>query len=218
MTTPRSGEPFWCAPHPPDADPLPRDGRRNCGFWEQVLRRQWDPDRGLPLAETIAVIDRLAAQPVHIASIVISELDELWVGMGGVPRLDNLGYLAGQLVREGSSILWDDVPGATVGRKVVIGTGPTVSASLVDHELGHVVERARRMAEQQDWQTIMFRCRPHLIMERWLDPLEWWAEGWALVATGQLERLVRLLNGHEGCAEMVARYYVRRYGLELRSR
>lgn len=163
------------------------------------------------------MIDRLAAQPVHIASLVINELDELWVGMGGVPDLDHMGYLAGQPVRPGSSIVWDDVPGATVGRTVVIGTGHSVSASLVDHELAHVVERSRQMTEHRDWQTIMMRCRPHLIVERWYDPLEWWAEGWALVATGQLARLVRILNGHEEVAEMVARYYVRRYGLEVRS-
>lgn len=210
-----SAGPFWCRPHPVDADPLPRDGRRNCGFWESVLRRQWDPERVVPPPETIAVIDRLAAQPVHIASLVISELDELWVGIGSVPGLDHLGYLAGQPVRPGSVIVWDDVPGATVGRTVAIGTGRTVSASLVDHELAHVIERSRRMAEQPDWQTIMLRCRPHLIVERWYDPLEWWAEAWALVATGQLDRLVRTLSGHEQVAEMVARYYVRRYGLEV---
>lgn len=215
MNTPRSGEPLWCPPHPVDADPLPRDGRRHCGFWEAVLRRQWNPGQGTPPAETIAVIDRLAAQPVHIASLVISELDELWVGVGSVPGLDHLGYLAGQPVRPGSAIVWDDVPGVTVGRTVAIGTGRTVSASLTDHELAHVIERSRRMAEQPDWQTIMLRCRPHLIVERWYDPLEWWAEAWALVATGQLDRLVRTLNGHEQVAEMVARYYVRRYGLEV---
>jgi hypothetical protein len=181
------------------------------------LKRQWDPTRGLPPPETIAVIDRLAAQPVHIASLVISELDELWVGVGPVPGLDHLGYLAGQPIKPGSPITWDHVPGITVGRRVAIGTGPTVSASLTDHELAHVIERARRMAEQPDWQTVMRMCRTHLVIERWQDPLEWWAEAWALVATGQLGRLVRVLGNHEQTAEVVARYYVRRYGLEVRS-
>jgi hypothetical protein len=154
---------------------------------------------------------------VHLASLVINELDGLWVGVGPVTRLDHLGYLAGQPIKAGSTTTWDDVPGITVGRLVAIGTGPTVSASLPDHELAHVIERSRQMAEQPDWQTIMLRCRPHLIVERWYDPLEWWAEAYALVSTGQLERLVRILNGHEEVAEMVARYYVRRYGLEVRS-
>ncbi|GAA0968965.1 hypothetical protein GCM10009550_75170 [Actinocorallia libanotica] len=215
MTTPDSGGPYWCPPHPVEADPLPRDGRRNCGFWEAILRRQWDPARGLPSAETIAVIDRIAAQPSHIAALVINALDELWVGEGNVPDLNHLGYLAGQPVRPGSPITWDEVPGVTVGRIVAIGTGRTVSASLLDHELGHVIERTRRMAEQPDWQIIMHLCRPHFAYDRWLDPLEWWAEGWALITTNQLDRLNRILNGHREVTEMVARYYVRRYGLEV---
>ena len=217
MTTSPRGGPLWCGPHPQTADPLPRDGRRNCGYWETVLRRQWDPGLGLPPQETIGAIDRLAAQPVHIASLVIGQLRELWVGQGSVPGLDHLEYLAGQPVRAGSSAVWDDVPAATVGDVVVIGTGSHVSASLVDHELGHVVERSRRAAEHSDWQTIMMLCWPHLIVDRYRDAKEWWAEGWALVSTGQLARLVRILDGQEHVAEMVARYYVRRYGLEVRS-
>ncbi|MBT2212424.1 hypothetical protein [Actinomadura sp. NEAU-AAG7] len=63
-------------------------------------------------------------------------------------------------------------------RTAAIGTGAHVSASLVDHDLGHVMERRRRAAESRGWGTIMFRCRPLLIVERWLDPLEWWAEAW----------------------------------------
>jgi hypothetical protein len=58
MTLSFSAGPFWCPPRPVDAGPLPRDARRNCGFWESVLRRQWDPAREVPPAETIAAIDR----------------------------------------------------------------------------------------------------------------------------------------------------------------
>ncbi|WP_103944811.1 hypothetical protein [Thermomonospora echinospora] len=85
----------------------------------------------------IAAIDRIAAQPVPIASLVIGQTDELWVGPGTVPSLDHLQHLAGQPVRIGSATLWDHVPGATVGRVVVIGTGRHVSASLVDHDYVH---------------------------------------------------------------------------------
>lgn len=84
--------------------------------------------------------------------------------------------------------------------------------------LGHVLERMDQMADRSDWQTIMFRCRQLLFVDRRHDPLEWWAEGWALVSTGQLGRLVRNLNGHEEVAEMVAGYYRRHYGVEVRPR
>ncbi|GAA4157676.1 hypothetical protein [Actinomadura keratinilytica] len=216
MDTPR--EPYWCDPHPADIDLLPRDGRRHLGVLEQVVRRQWDPARGNPPDEVIAAIDRLAALPGPIASQVAEVLTGgLWVGIGPVPGLNHFGRLAGQPVRPGTSTTWDQVPGVTdwETRTMAVGTGDHVSASLVDHEIGHVMERRRRAAESAEWQTIMFRCRPLLIVDRWLDPLEWWAEAWALVITGQFPRLIRTLSGHEPVAEIVARYYVRHFGLEV---
>ncbi|TDC86032.1 hypothetical protein [Actinomadura sp. 7K507] len=164
------------------------------------------------------MIDRLAVLPGPIATQVTEALTGgLWVGVGAVPGLDHFEHLAGRPVHPGSAALWDHVPGVTdwASRTVAIGTGAHVSASLVDHEIGHVIERRRRFAESGEWETIMFRCRPLLIVERWLDPLEWWAEGWAMVITGQLSRLVRTLSGHEPVAEIVARYYVRHFGLEV---
>lgn len=210
--------PYWCDPHPADTDLLPRDGRRHLGVLEAVVRRQWDPAGGPPPAEVITAIDRLASLPGPIATQIAEVLGGgLWVGVGTVPDLDHFGHLAGRPVRAGSAARWDDVPGVTdwETRTMAVGTGPHVSASLVDHEIGHVIERRRRGAESPEWETIMFRCRPVLQIERWLDPLEWWAEGWALVITGQLPRLIRILGGHEPVAEIVARYYVRHFGLEV---
>lgn len=216
MTIPRN--PSWCDPHPADTDLLPRDGRRHLGILESVVRRQWDPAAGPPPKDVIASIDRLAALPVPIASQVADALTGgLWVGSGPITGLDHFGHLTGRSVRVGSPALWDRVPGITDwdSRTMAVGTGRHVSASLVDHEIGHVIERRRRAAESKEWETIMFRCRPLLTVERWLDPLEWWAEGWATVITGQFPRLIRILNGHEPVAEIVARYYVRHYGLEV---
>jgi hypothetical protein len=162
-------------------------------------------------------VDRLAALPGPIASQAADALTGgLWLGAGPITGLDHFGHLAGQPVRP-SGPLWNDVPGVTdwASRTVAVGTGRHVSASLVDHELGHVIERRRRAAESEEWRTIMFRCRPLLVMERWQDPLEWWAEAWALVITGQIEWLTRQLSGSEPVMEIVARYYVRHYGLEV---
>ncbi|MFG2005023.1 hypothetical protein ACGFNU_38350 [Spirillospora sp. NPDC048911] len=221
MTTPHDErDPYWCDPHPADTDLLPRDGRRHLGVLESCVRRQWNPAEGPPPPEVITVIDRLAALPGPIAAQVADALtDGLWIGVGPVPGLDHLGHLAGQPIREKSEILWDHVPGATLWdhetRMMVVGTGPHVSGSLADHEIGHVVERRRRAAETCEWETIMLRCRPLLVVDRWHDPYEWWAEAWALVATGQLPRLIRTLSGSEPVAEIITRYYVRHYGLEV---
>ncbi|MFC6883511.1 hypothetical protein [Actinomadura yumaensis] len=211
-------DPHWCSPHPPDIDVLPRDGRRHLGILETVVRRQWNPAVGPPPAEVISAIDRLAALPGPIAAQVAEALTGgLWVGVGHVPDLDHFAYLAGRPVREGEPITWDSVPGITDwdARTLAVGTGEHVSASLVDHEIGHVIERRRRAAETTEWETIMFRCRPLLIVERWHDPLEWWAEAWALIITGQLPRLLRTLSNSEPVLEIVARYYVRHFGLEV---
>ncbi|GAA2628385.1 hypothetical protein SMC26_29300 [Actinomadura fulvescens] len=216
MTTPR--DPYWCDPHPADTDLLPRDGRRHLGSLEAAVRRQWDPARGAPPGEVIAAIDRLAALPGPIASQVAEALTGgLWIGVGPITGLDHFGHLAGQPVRPGGTARWDEIPGITdwETRTAAIGTGPHISASLTDHEIGHVIERRRRAAESPEWETIMFRCRPLLVMERWHDPREWWAEAWALVITGQFEWLTRQLSGSLPVMEMVARYYVRHYGLEV---
>jgi hypothetical protein len=209
-------DPAWCQPHPPDAHPVPRDGRRHCGALEQVLRRQWDPANGPPPADVIAVVDRLAGLPVHIASRLASGLDGIWVGPGPVPGLDHLGHLRGVPVSPGSPHRWDIVPGAVAGRVMAIGTGDHVSVSLVDHEVGHALDVLDDMATRPDWQAIMRRSRPLLVIDRYQDPREWWAEAWALCATGRLSQLVRTLGGDEIAAEMTWAYYRLQYGLEVR--
>ncbi|MGK5556924.1 hypothetical protein ACSNOI_35475 [Actinomadura kijaniata] len=210
--------PYWCDPHPADTDLLPRDGRRHLGVLEQVVRRQWDPAATRPAPEVIAAIDRLAALPGPIATQIAQALTGgLWVGHGAVPGLDHLAYLAGQPVGPGTVATWDAIPGVTVwqSRTVAVGTGTHVSASLVDHEIGHVMERLRGAAQTPEWDTIMFRCRPLLRIERWHDPYEWWAEAWAMVITRQLGWLHRTLSEHEPVTAMVVSYYVRHYGLEV---
>lgn len=205
----------WAPPHAAETHPVPRDGRRNCGVVEQVLRRQWDPDRGLPPASLIHAIDRIAGLPVHLASRMATWLDGLWLGDGAVPDLDDLWFLRGQLVRDDSKILWDHEPAAVIGRTMVLGTGDHLSVSLVDHELGHVLDMMDGMSDRPDWQTIMWRCRPLVLHPRYQDPAELWAEGYAHVATGELRRLTRLLGGNSEIMEMMWAYYRHQLGLEV---
>jgi hypothetical protein len=108
------------------------------------------------------------------------------------------------------------VPGAVVGRVMAIGTGDHVSVSLVDHEVGHALEVMDDMATRPDWQAIMHRSRPLLAIDRYQDAREWWAEAWALCATGRLSQLVRTLGGDANTAEMTWAYYRLQYGLEVR--
>ena len=176
------------------------------------MRRQWNADRPAP-AELIGVVDRLASLPVHLASRLADWLEGLWVGPGNVPDLDGLGFLRGQRVRPEAATLWDDVPGAVVGRTMVVGTGAHVSVSLVDHELGHCFEQMDDLASTPDWQAIMWRCRPLVVHPRYQDLHEWWAEAYAHVATGELRRLTRALSGNAEAMEMCWAYYKRQLGL-----
>ncbi|MEU7942465.1 hypothetical protein [Microbispora bryophytorum] len=150
---------------------------------------------------------------MHIASRLAEELDEIWLGVGAVPDLDSLGGLRGQPTRPGSPLRWDQVPGLCTGRLIAIGTGDHVSASLVLHEVGHALDAFDGMSQSAEWQTIMQMCRPAIMHPRYLDAIEWWAEGYALCASRQLGRLVRMLDGRENLGELVWAYYRRHYGV-----
>lgn len=203
---------YWCDPHPPETHPLTADGRRHCGILEQVIRRQWRPDT-IPPAELVAAVDFLATLPGFLASRLADWLDGIWLGDATVPGLDDLGHMAGQPLREGSATTWDVVPGALVGRTMVIGTGEHLSVSLAGHEVGHAVEQMDGMADDEEWQTIMKMCRDHLFSDKFADPREWWAESWAAVATRQFGALQRMLSGRRDLFMVVAMYHARHYGL-----
>lgn len=204
---------YWCEPHPPDMHPIPADGRRHCGVLEQVIRRQWYPDT-TPPAELVAAVDFLATLPGHLAFRLANWLDGIWLGDATVPGLDDLGHMAGKPLREGSAVTWDIVPGALVGRTLVIGTGEHLSVSVPAHEVGHALEQMDGMADREEWQTIVAMCRGKLMADRYEEnPYEWWAESWAMVATGAYGELLRMLTGHKHLLMVVAGYHVRHYGL-----
>jgi len=137
-----------------------------------VLRRQWDPSRGLAPLDVVAAVDRLAGLPVHIASRLAAGMEGIWVGAGPVTGLEHLQHLRGVPVSPGSRHQWDIVPGAVVGRVMAIGTGDHVSVSLVDHEVGHALDVLDDIAARPDWQAIMRRSRPLLVIDRYQDARE----------------------------------------------
>jgi hypothetical protein len=155
----------------------------------------------------------LAGLPVHIASRLAEEMDAIWLGPGMVPDLGNFGHLRGQATQPGGA-LWDDVPGVCTGKEIAIGTGDHVSASLVHHEIGHALDMWDGMSSAREWQTIMTMCRAHIQHPRYLDSsLEWWAEAYALCASRQASRLLRMLGGNENVAEVVWHYFRRHYAV-----
>ncbi|WP_449064986.1 hypothetical protein [Planomonospora algeriensis] len=109
--------PSWCAPHPANTHPIPRDGRRHCGVLERVLRRQW-PESRQPPPELVTAVDELVALPVHIATRLAEELDEIWLGVGTVPDLDGLGALRGQPIRPGSPVRWAEAYALCASRQL----------------------------------------------------------------------------------------------------
>jgi hypothetical protein len=207
--------PNWCLPAAANAHPIPRDGRRHTGVLERILRRQWDPNAGPPPEAIVHAIDDLAELPVHIATRLAENFDAIWIGEGSVCDLDDLGYLHGQPVRPGdpASPTWDLVPGLCTPRMIAIGTRDHLSASLVHHEVGHGLDLLDRMSDREDWATIMMLVREHLTHPRYLDPAEWWAEAYALCATRQASRLLRVLNGQNNLAAIVWTYFRRMYGV-----
>lgn len=158
-------------------------------------------------------VDDLASLHGDIDHQLAEWLDGPWLGEGHVPDLDHLGHMRGHQVRPDSPALWDDVPGALVGRVLVVGTGDHLSVSLTHHEIGHALERMHQHADHEPWQLIMARCMPVLLAERYRNPYEWWAESWAMVAVGELGRLLRMLSEDQAAAERVASYHRRYYGL-----
>ncbi|WP_433237364.1 hypothetical protein ACQPYK_28735 [Streptosporangium sp. CA-135522] len=150
---------------------------------------------------------------MYIATRLAEELDEIWLGPGNIPDLDSLGALRGQPTQPGGHVLWDQAPGICTGRLITIGTGDHVSASLVLHEVGHALDAFDSMSQASEWQLIMQMCRTAITHPRYLDAVEWWAEGYALCASRQVGRLVRMLDGRENLGELVWAYYRRHYGV-----
>jgi len=179
------------------------------------LRRQWDPNTGIPAPENVHAIDALAELPVHIATRLADNYEAIWVGEGSVCDLDSLSYLHGQPVRPGdpTSPAWDVVPGLCTRKMIALGTRDHVSASLVHHEVGHALDLLDEMSAREEWRTIMMLVGEHLAHPRYLDPLEWFAESFALCSTRQASRLLRMLDGQDNLAAIVWNYFRRMYGV-----
>ncbi|POM25531.1 hypothetical protein BTM25_41790 [Actinomadura rubteroloni] len=208
-------------PHPPGL-PHAADGRRHCGVLEQVLHRQWDARLGPPPAEVIRAVDSLAALPDGLKEVLAGGLDGIYVGAGGVPRLDDMGHLAGRPLPSGRAT-WDICAGAYGDGKIVVGDRPSPTPDVMLHEVGHALDDID--GEPGTWQSDgpAFRalyelCRPHLASDFHLqgDALgrrEFFADAFAAISSRQRPALVDMLAGNIRVALEVMLFFNRRYGI-----
>ncbi|WP_214107583.1 hypothetical protein [Acrocarpospora catenulata] len=141
-----------------------------------------------PTPELTHALNALRELPAHIATRLTTHLEGIWLGSGAAPGLAGLLHLPGGTASAG-------------GVRMLVGTGPHVSASLAHHLVGHLLYRLDTRATHPEWRRIMSRCVPVLRQDHYHSSEEWWAESYALVATGRAHRLLRLLS----CDDAVAR-------------
>ncbi len=92
-------------------------GRRHCGRLEEVVCRDWAQD-AVPPPEVVRAIDRLAELPQLIKEKLAAGLDAIYVGVGGVPDLDDMSRLSGVPLPSGRAT-WDACAGAYGERKII---------------------------------------------------------------------------------------------------
>ncbi|WP_019632328.1 hypothetical protein [Actinomadura atramentaria] len=208
-------------PRPPGA-PHAADGRRHCGVLERVLHRQWDARQGPPPAEVVRAVESLAGLPDRLKELLAGGLDGIYVGAGGVPRLDDMGHLAGRPLPSGRAT-WDICAGAYGDGKIVVGDRPSPTPDVMLHEVGHALddidgEPGTWQSDSEAFRALYDLCRPHLASDFHLqgDALgrrEFFADAFAAISSRQRPALVDMLAGNIRVALEVMLFFNRRYGI-----
>ncbi|MEU8197515.1 hypothetical protein AB0C10_27385 [Microbispora amethystogenes] len=213
--------PTRAAPHPPDAPDL-RDGRRNCGPLERVLFREWDAAEGPPSADAVRAVDSLARLPEQLKTKLAIGLDGIYVGRGGVPDLDDMGYLRGAPLPSGRAT-WDICAGAYGDRKIVVGDRPSPTPDVMMHEVGHALDDVDAgpgewVSDSPEFAALYEECLPLLASSFHRQPAglgrkEFFADAFAAIASRQRPALVDMLGGDTRTALNVMLFFNRRYGI-----
>jgi hypothetical protein len=213
-------------PHPADAVDL-RDGRRHCGPLEAVLYRQWATDgRSAPL-DAVRAVDSLAELPETLKEKLAEGLDGIYVGSGGVPDLDDMGYLRGAPLPSGKAT-WDICAGAYGDRTIVVGDRPSPTPDVMLHEIGHALddidgeltddESRQWQSDSPEFRALYEQCEPHFASDFHLQPddlgrHEFFADAFAAIASRQRPALVDMLGGNTRVALNVMLFFNRKYGI-----
>jgi hypothetical protein len=211
----------FAAPHP-NSHPVTADGRRHCGPLESILWRQWDAAKSAPPPQAIAAIDRLAEFPRQLQEKLAAGLDGIYVGVGGVPDLDDMAALHGVPLPSGKAT-WDACAGAYGDRKIVVGTRPSPTPDVICHEVGHALDDldsppGKWQSDSAEFRQIYDQCQPFIASDfhrqrGGLGRKEFFADSFAAIASAQRPALVDMLSDNTRIALRVMLYFNRRYGI-----
>ncbi|GII93584.1 hypothetical protein [Sinosporangium siamense] len=207
--------------HAPDS-PDVGDGLRHCGVLERILHRQWDARNGPPSADAVRAVDSLARLPDRLKAKLAAGLEGIYVGPGGVPDLDDMGYLRGAPLPSGRAT-WDICAGAYGDRKIVVGDRPSPTPDVMMHEVGHALDDVDSppgawVSDSPEFVALYRQCEP-LFMSAFhrqpggLGRKEFFADAFAAIASRQRPALVDMLGGDTRMALTVMLFFNRRYGI-----
>jgi hypothetical protein len=172
--------------------------------------------------EVILAIRRLAELPQLIKDKLVAGLDAIYVGVGGVPDLDDMAKFKGVPLPSGRAT-WDVCAGAYGNRKIIIGSRPSPTADVTCHEVGHALDDLDGpgglwQSDAAEFRGLYERCQPSMISDfQWQDSevgrREFFADAFAAIASGQRPALVDMLGGDTRAALDVMLYFNVRYGL-----
>ncbi|WP_199536677.1 hypothetical protein [Spongiactinospora gelatinilytica] len=208
-------------PNSPDSPDL-GDGLRHCGALESILHRQWDSWQGPPSPEAVRAVESLAKLPERLKAVLAAGLDGIYVGPGGVPDLDDMGYLRGAPLPSGRAT-WDICAGAYGDRKIVVGDRPSPTPDVMMHEVGHALDDidsrpGEWVSDCPEFVALYEACEPLLFSAFHRQPAglgrkEFFADAFAAIASRQRPALVDMLGGDTRMALNVMLFFNRRYGI-----
>ncbi|MEV0626445.1 hypothetical protein [Nonomuraea wenchangensis] len=208
-------------PHRPDAPSL-GDGLRHCGKLESILHRQWDARLGPPPPDVVRAVESLARLPDRLKEKLAAGLEGIYVGPGGVPDLDDMGYLRGAPLPSGRAT-WDICAGAYGDRKIVVGDRPSPTPDVMMHEVGHAIDDVDSaygawVSDSPEFVRLYDQARPILASAfhrqgGGLGRKEFFADAFAAIASRQRPALVDMLGGDTRMALDVMLFFNRRYGI-----
>ncbi|GII63174.1 hypothetical protein Skr01_32590 [Sphaerisporangium krabiense] len=214
-------EPPLAQPNSPDT-PDRGDGLKHCGPLEQILYRQWDAADGPPSPDAVRAVDSLSRLPERLKALLAVGLDGIYVGAGGVPDLDDMGYLRGAPLPSGKAT-WDVCAGAYGDRKIVVGDRPSPTPDVMMHESGHALDDidaapGEWVSDSPEFVALYEECTPLFASTFHRQPgglgrKEFFADAFAAIASRQRPALVDMLNGDTRAALNVMLFFNRRYGI-----
>ncbi|MEQ4720790.1 hypothetical protein [Nonomuraea sp. B19D2] len=198
------------------------DGLRHCGKLESILHRQWDARQGPPSADVVRAVESLARLPDRLKEKLAAGLEGIYVGRGGVPDLDDMGYLRGAPLPSGRAT-WDICAGAYGDRKIVVGDRPSPTPDVMMHEVGHAIDDID--SPYGDWVSDspefvrLYNTALPLLSSTFhrqgggLGRKEFFADAFAAIASRQRPALVDMLGGDTRMALDIMLFFNRRYGI-----